>query len=330
MANQSHVSAVRGDFAAWRRDNPQVVLDLSGADLKAVKLPGAYLHEANLHVADLRGADFTGAVLRNANLTGADLRGAILDRADLTGAVLERAALSGASAFETIREAIVPAGALAPPSSEPGTSPFDRWLYKLIVILAISALVIIVGFAMLLPVDNMSYSRGLITIVFTVGAIAIAIILFAARWMTRADDATQRFQDSREVLTILIGLLGTIIGWYFGQDDRSEASAAKPAVVGMEFTPSTGVGGATVVVRSEVAGGKLPLDYEIRFGDQVRTGLTRTNVIVESFSLPEHDTDTEVPVRMSVTDAAKQEASFQPARGQGPVAKTKPPSPSGT
>jgi len=61
--------------------------DLSGADLRGVKL----------YRADLSGADLSGANLYRQNLYGADLSGANLDRADLSGAYLTLADLSGAN-----------------------------------------------------------------------------------------------------------------------------------------------------------------------------------------------------------------------------------------
>ena len=80
MANPEHLAKLKeGVMAwnAWRAENEEVRVDLSGADLT----------EANL-----TGADLTGADLTEANLTGADLRGA-----NLTGARLKEAILSGAN-----------------------------------------------------------------------------------------------------------------------------------------------------------------------------------------------------------------------------------------
>ena len=119
MANPEHVEIVKQGadaIAEWRDSNPEVRLDLRGADLEKVDLTSAVLREANLARAELRGAelarvnlnsaDLTGASLVeagigyanlvNANLTGADLRGASLFSTDLTFAILESADLRGA------------------------------------------------------------------------------------------------------------------------------------------------------------------------------------------------------------------------------------------
>jgi len=85
------------DWNGWRRKNPKIVPDLSGADLSGAGLAGANLARANLFRADLSQADLSRAALGKANLSQADLAGANLEGADLGGAFLIRANLSGAS-----------------------------------------------------------------------------------------------------------------------------------------------------------------------------------------------------------------------------------------
>ncbi len=86
----------RGPFAlarwreeGWRR---RVRLELSGAYLSGLRLPGADLAHDNLASADLTGSD-----LRRADLAGASLPAAWLSRSDLTWANLKEAALPGAA-----------------------------------------------------------------------------------------------------------------------------------------------------------------------------------------------------------------------------------------
>jgi len=88
-------------------DRDREPIDLTGADLARLRLPGAVLagarlararfRAADLHGAALGGADLTGADLALADLTGADLAGADLTAADLTGARLAGAYLVGAT-----------------------------------------------------------------------------------------------------------------------------------------------------------------------------------------------------------------------------------------
>ena len=88
-------------------DRDREPIDLTGADLARLRLPGADLagarlararfRAADLHGAALGGADLTGADLALADLTGADLAGADLTAADLTGARLAGSYLVGAT-----------------------------------------------------------------------------------------------------------------------------------------------------------------------------------------------------------------------------------------
>ena len=104
------------DRAASETFEPEFIygrpsLDLAGAFLSGVKLPGADLRHDNLGGADFTGADFrladlSGANLSGAhlfraglpraNLTGTQLAGSSLTRANLTGATLRQAGLKGA------------------------------------------------------------------------------------------------------------------------------------------------------------------------------------------------------------------------------------------
>jgi hypothetical protein len=78
-----------------------MVIDLSGADLRQVNLrnaslDGFHLDDVNLEHADLSGARLQAAFLRNAKLHSAQLRGADLSAANLTSADLRDASLRDA------------------------------------------------------------------------------------------------------------------------------------------------------------------------------------------------------------------------------------------
>ena len=71
VANEEHLQIIRQGVAEWndwRKKNPELLPDLSGA-----KLSKAYLDDANLVAANLSGADLSGANLRSADLACADL-----------------------------------------------------------------------------------------------------------------------------------------------------------------------------------------------------------------------------------------------------------------
>lgn len=90
----------------WRKENPEMVPDLSGAFLDSVDLREANLNSANLSKAQLSMANFFRADLIAANLEGADLqvtdfRDANLSDANLCGTYLGGANLTGAWLYGT-------------------------------------------------------------------------------------------------------------------------------------------------------------------------------------------------------------------------------------
>ena len=94
MANEQHLKILRQGVVVWnqwRKENPNIQPDLSGADLIGADLNQADLGRVNLSAANLTEADLSGA-----NLTEADLSGAYLLRVDLSTANLTEADLSGA------------------------------------------------------------------------------------------------------------------------------------------------------------------------------------------------------------------------------------------
>ncbi len=75
---------------AWRAEQTEASIDLSGGALRGLGLEGADLSGANLRDADLRGANLGGA-----NLTAARLEGANLFKVNIDGADLNQADLRG-------------------------------------------------------------------------------------------------------------------------------------------------------------------------------------------------------------------------------------------
>lgn len=96
MANQEHLAILKQGvepWNQWRRVNPDILPDLSYADLREMHLEGAYLRRCNLLEANLSGTHLEGANLMNAVLERADLRLAFFSNATR----LNRANLGGKS-----------------------------------------------------------------------------------------------------------------------------------------------------------------------------------------------------------------------------------------
>jgi uncharacterized protein YjbI with pentapeptide repeats len=110
MANEEHLARLKQGVEAWniwRKNNPKVRPNLSGANLYEANLPRADLGMAelsgmNLTKSDLAGANLSRAALIEANLFGANLAGANLLKANLVGANLTKANLAEVNLAEAV------------------------------------------------------------------------------------------------------------------------------------------------------------------------------------------------------------------------------------
>jgi uncharacterized protein YjbI with pentapeptide repeats len=94
------------EWNAWRKANPDIKIDLSGADLRDMNLTGANFSRANLANAKfvavtLSRARFSDAILTNACLSGANLSETEIAWADLANAKLMEANFTNASLMGT-------------------------------------------------------------------------------------------------------------------------------------------------------------------------------------------------------------------------------------
>jgi uncharacterized protein YjbI with pentapeptide repeats len=103
MADEQQLQIIRQGveiWNEWRLKNPELIPDLSKANLSGAILSGADLSEGNLSKAKLWEAFLVTANLGRADLSGANLRGAQLIRTDLRGASLADCSVYGASVWD--------------------------------------------------------------------------------------------------------------------------------------------------------------------------------------------------------------------------------------
>ena len=97
MANDEQLAILKQGvdvWNAWRKENPDVEIDLSGAYLIRVDLNEADLFRADLRRAYLSGANLNGVNLTQATLSRANLSGATISEGDLTEARLSQVDLN--------------------------------------------------------------------------------------------------------------------------------------------------------------------------------------------------------------------------------------------
>ncbi|NER98971.1 MAG: pentapeptide repeat-containing protein [Symploca sp. SIO1B1] len=105
MANRDHLAELNKGIQVWnqwRRENPDIIPDLTKANLSGVDLRKADFRRANLSFADLRKAKlsrakFSGTRFSSANLSKVDLSNANLSRSELKFANFSSSNLSKAN-----------------------------------------------------------------------------------------------------------------------------------------------------------------------------------------------------------------------------------------
>jgi hypothetical protein len=71
-------------------------------------------------------------------------------------------------------------------------------------------------------------SRGLITFLVAIVTVGVALILVLSTILGDGNDAANRFDRGKQVLTAMIGILDTIVGFYFGSLEKPQARQGRP------------------------------------------------------------------------------------------------------
>ena len=109
--------------------------------------------------------------------------------------------------------------------------------------------------------SSISGARGLITFLVAIGTIAIAVILTLASVIMEASDEgvlKERLSKGKEILTVLVGVLGTIVGFYFASNP--EGADPGKITVGIIETQKSVEAGGDFNIQAMTTGGELPYD----------------------------------------------------------------------
>jgi hypothetical protein len=210
--------------------------------------------------------------------------------------------------------------------------------------MALAVLVLVMIFEPLSSTDgtlldnlaDVGYARGVITFIFAIGTIGIAMILTIAA-LQGDQDAAARFTRGKEIFTILVGIFGTIIGFYFGTVQATGAEEADLGITKVAVS-SRGEGPAQELkIEAKIEGGSPPYKYTISFDPKsaadVIEGASDDGGI--SASIPLSAASSSVTVTITASDADERRAerserfniapvpqSDTPTRDEAPTART--------
>jgi len=105
-------------------------------------------------------------------------------------------------------------------------APWTQILVTLVVVLAMVFIAkVLLQDQARMDVSETKYARGFITVLFGVGTIGIAVIVTLSGVFLTGDGAKDRFDRGKEVLSLILGIFGTIVGFYYGTSVSSEKAA---------------------------------------------------------------------------------------------------------
>jgi hypothetical protein len=118
-----------------------------------------------------------------------------------------------------------------------------------------------------------------------------------------------------QVLSVLIGLMGTIVGFYFGattDTKTTQALAITPASISNQQLKK----GDKFSISFVASGGRPPYVYSITFDpatplSSIKDAKSPDATIKQDFSVPEFAADIEVKFQTSVTDSDNKTVAYQ-------------------
>ena len=140
-------------------------------------------------------------------------------------------------------------------------------------------------------------ARGVITFIFSVGTIGIALLLAVGALV--GQHTAEEFDKAKQVLTVLIGVFGTILGFYFG---TAAGGGQKVDLAEIKF--------ADKQLITHISGGTRPYRYSITSSEKdftpIKSRVSDDGWIIETLPQAPRPKST---LNVDVTDAKDQKAS---------------------
>lgn len=160
---------------------------------------------------------------------------------------------------------------------------------------------------------RLEFARGLITYLFAVVTIGTAVVLVVSALSSgSSEEVDKRFQRGKEVLSLLLGVFGTIVGFYFGSESQIGSrgdTAALPRLTPIMVSPSPANAGQELRITAAVLGGTPPYRYRLTLGERTlaeQQAIKDDGWIVVDAKAPAVKARTALEAVLRVTDASGQ------------------------
>jgi len=166
--------------------------------------------------------------------------------------------------------------------------------------------------------SSIEFTRGLITFLFALGTIGIALIITISVFTSQRplNESKERFYRGKEILTLLIGILGTIVGFYFGSPTDSEKQIEPIELSELVMSTSQPVIGEPFTITTLVKGGVPPYTYTMLLKDgmvtieEVKDKDSQDGLITNTFKIEEGNEEYNITTKLIVEDARGQSATL--------------------
>ena len=155
--------------------------------------------------------------------------------------------------------------------------------------------------------SDATFARGLITYLFTVVTVGTSVVLIVYSLTTAAAPEDRQFDRGKDVLSLLLGVFGTIVGFYFGSEvkEKTQGQDQQLHLTSPLFKRDEAVAGGKMTITAHVRGGTPPYRFgatvddegDINYSDAVRAD----GWIQSEINLPK-DKSTAI-MRLAVKDA---------------------------
>jgi hypothetical protein len=113
-------------------------------------------------------------------------------------------------------------------------------------------------------------ARGLITFLIAITTLGIAVILaFSTIFGSDGDGGDERFDHGKQILSTLMSVLGTIVGFYFGSATLQSSASSTLSIGQVSISDTQPKKGQTFVIKASIVGGRSPYTYSIVFDDDI-------------------------------------------------------------